>query len=88
MAIGPIVEDASGASSAYSVEREPSDPGGGTGGYDFKVKWDRLQRTRGVDSDGFGCRDELTEVNEVVENRLLQSRVGLDGRHQDGNVSL
>ena len=88
MAIGPIVEDASGASSAYSVEREPSDPGGGTGGYDFKVKWDRWQRTRGVDSDGFGCRDELTEVKEVVENRLLQSRVGLDGRHQDGKVSL
>ncbi len=34
---------------------------------------------------GFGCRDELTEI---VENRLLQSCVGLDCCHEDGEVSL
>ena len=52
----------------------------------FKVKWDRWQRKRGVNDVGFGCRDD--ELTEIVENRLLQSCLGLDGRHQDGKVSL
>ena len=83
--LGPIVEEACGASFAYRVEREPSDPGWCTGGYDFEVKWDRWQRERGVNDVSFGCRDERAELGS---DRLLQSYVCLDCCHESGEVSL
>ncbi len=83
--LGPIAEEAFGASFAYRVEREPSDPGWCTGGYDFEVKWDRWQRERGVNDVGFGCRDERTELGSDC---LLQGYVCLDCCHENGEVSL
>ncbi len=68
--IGPVVEDANGASFAYGVKCESSNPNarGGTGGYRFEIKRGRRERDWMVNGDCVCCGYELTEV---VEDRLL-----------------
>ena len=68
--IGPVVEDANGASFAYGVKCESSNPNacGGTGGYRSEIKRGRRDRAWIVNSDCVCCGDELTKV---VEDRLL-----------------
>ena len=68
--IGPVVEDVNGASFAYGVKWESSNPNarGGTGGYRSEIKWGRRDRAWIVNGDCVGCGDELTKV---VEDRLL-----------------
>ena len=68
--IGPVVEDANGASFAYGVKCESSNPNArrGTGRYRPEIKWGRRDRAWIVNDDCVGCGDELTKV---VENRLL-----------------
>ena len=68
--IVPVVEDANGASFAYGVKCESSNPNarGGTGGYRSEIKRGRRDRAWIVHSDCVCCGDELTKV---VEDRLL-----------------
>ena len=68
--IGPVVEDADGASFAYGVKCESSNPNarGGTGGYRSEIKRGRRDRAWIVNGDCVCCGDELTKV---VDDRLL-----------------
>ncbi len=68
--IGPVVEDANGASFAYGVKFESSNPTarGGTGGYRSEIKWGRRERDWMVNGDCVCCGNELTKV---VDDRLL-----------------
>ena len=79
--ITPVVEDASGASFAYGVKCESSNPNArrSTGRYRPEIKWGR--RELRVDGDCVCCGDELAKV---VEDCLLQGCVCFHCCHEDG----
>ena len=90
VALGPRREDACCSTSAHSVEGKSSFGGARAGGWAWQgIEWRWWQQDRRV-YDVCGCRCVCLGDNvvQVVQNRLLQSGVGLHRGDQDGEVAL
>ena len=90
VALGPRREDACCSTSAHSVEGKTSFGGAGAGGWAWQgIEWRWWQQDRRV-YDVCGCRCVCLgdDVVQVVQDRLLQSGVGLHRGDQDGEVAL